>query len=58
MVKLSIPEQAHIHVEQCSVCHGVFFDAGEFTDYQEFTVGERVRLFFSTFRKKGKGGRG
>jgi Zn-finger nucleic acid-binding protein len=52
MVKLSIPEQPHIHVEQCSICGGVFFDAGEFTDYQHFTLAERIKLFFSTFRKK------
>lgn len=52
MVKMVIPEQPHIQIEQCGVCHGAFFDAGEFTDYSEFTLGERVKLFFSTFRKR------
>ena len=51
MIKISIPEQPHIHIEQCSVCGGAFFDAGEFTDYQHFTLGERIKLFFSTFKK-------
>jgi len=51
MVKMVVPEQPHIQIEQCGVCHGAFFDAGEFTDYAEFTLGERIKLFFSTFRK-------
>src|SRR5947209_2560949 len=52
MVKLAIPEQPHIQIEQCAVCHGAFFDAGEFTDYTHFTLAERVKLIFSTFKKK------
>jgi Zn-finger nucleic acid-binding protein len=32
--------QPHIHFESCTVCHGSFFDAGEFRDYKEHTVSE------------------
>lgn len=52
MVALSIPEQPHIQIEQCSVCGGAFFDAGEFTNYQNFTIVERIRFFFSSFVQK------
>ena len=52
MVAMVIPEQPHIQIEQCSVCGGAFFDAGEFTDYQNFTLGERIKMFFSTFTQK------
>jgi Zn-finger nucleic acid-binding protein len=52
MIKIAIPEQPHIHVEQCAICCGTFFDAGEFTDFQNFTLNERVKFFFSTFKKK------
>jgi hypothetical protein len=38
--------QPHIHFESCTVCYGVFFDAGEFRDYKEQTLGESIgRLF-------------
>jgi Zn-finger nucleic acid-binding protein len=52
MVKMCVPEQPHIQIEQCAVCYGAFFDAGEFTDYKNFTLGERIKLLFSTFKKK------
>lgn len=52
MIKIADPQQPHIHVEQCAVCNGTFFDAGEFTDFQNFTLRERVKFYFSTFRKK------
>lgn len=28
-------DQPHIWYETCDLCHGLFFDAGEFRDYQE-----------------------
>jgi Zn-finger nucleic acid-binding protein len=31
-------KQPHIWYESCPQCYGVFFDAGEFTDYQEETI--------------------
>jgi Zn-finger nucleic acid-binding protein len=52
MLAMAVPGQGHIHYEQCPVCAGAFFDAGEFADYQELTVVERVKRFFSTFKKR------
>ena len=51
MLAMAVPGQAHIQFEQCPICAGTFFDAGEFTDYKELTLIERVKMFFSTFRK-------
>ncbi len=33
--------QPHIWFESCSVCHGAYFDAGEFRDLKELTFLER-----------------
>jgi len=41
--------QAHIHFERCPECKGVYFDAGEFRDYKELTIGE---FFKSLFNRK------
>ena len=35
--------QPDIWVECCPVCHGTFFDAGEFTDLREHPVGKLLR---------------
>ena len=51
MLSLAVPGQGHIHFEQCPVCAGAFFDAGEFADYEELTLVERVKRFFSTFKR-------
>ena len=40
MIRMVDHRQPHIHYESCTVCHGVFFDAGEFRDYKEQTVSE------------------
>ena len=40
MIRMVDHRQPHIHYESCTVCHGVFFDAGEFRDYKEQTVAE------------------
>ncbi len=37
MTKLVDAKQSHIWYESCPVCYGVFFDAGEFTDYKKET---------------------
>lgn len=39
--------QTHIRYESCTVCGGVFLDAGELRDLSEFTLGERLRSIFS-----------
>lgn len=43
MVRMVDADQPHIWVESCPVCHGTFFDAGEFTDFKEYTIPELVR---------------
>ena len=43
LIRMTDHAQPHIHFESCTVCHGVFFDAGEFRDYKEQTVGEWFR---------------
>ena len=36
-------EQPHVWYESCPVCHGKFFDAGEFRDVSEHTLGDWIR---------------
>ena len=40
MIPMTDPKQPHIHFEGCKVCYGTFFDAGEFKDYKEETLGD------------------
>ena len=42
MEKVSDPTQPHIWYERCSN-HGLFFDAGEFTDYKYETLLDKFR---------------
>lgn len=51
-VKFTFPEQPHIHLEKCSSCGGIFADAGEFSDWKEFTLAERFRHFMRRFKSK------
>jgi Zn-finger nucleic acid-binding protein len=39
MVRMIDPGQPDLWVESCPVCHGTFFDAGEFTAFKEHTIG-------------------
>jgi Zn-finger nucleic acid-binding protein len=43
LIRMVDHRQPHIHFESCTVCHGTFFDAGEFRDYKEHAVGEWFR---------------
>lgn len=43
MIDMVVATQPHIRYESCGVCHGVYFDAGEFRDFREETFGETVR---------------
>jgi Zn-finger nucleic acid-binding protein len=45
--------QPHIHYEVCPKGHGVFFDAGEFKDFKEETLGDFFKDL-SWVRKKKK----
>lgn len=38
--------QNHVEFESCTVCGGIFFDAGELSDLSEFTLRERLHRFF------------
>ena len=46
MEKVSDPKQSHIWYETC-VEHGIFMDAGEFTDYKYETLVDKFRDFIS-----------
>ena len=43
LIRMVDHAQPHIHFESCTVCHGSFFDAGEFRDFKEHTVSEWFR---------------
>ncbi len=50
LVKLFMHDQTHIKYEQCATCGGVFLDAGEFTDFKQMTVAEKVKRVLVPFR--------
>lgn len=50
MDKLSDPVQSHIQYEACAE-HGMYFDAGEFTDYKYETLMDIFRDFVFAIRK-------
>ncbi len=43
MTRIADVRQPHLRYESCPVCHGVFFDAGEFRDYKQETILEWFR---------------
>lgn len=51
MNNLSDPQQEHILYEACEE-HGMYFDAGEFTDYKYETLTDIFRDFVFRLRKK------
>ncbi len=50
MIRMTDHQQPHIGFESCTVCYGVFFDAGEFRDYKEQNIRESVGWLFSRRR--------
>ena len=50
MIPMIDRNQHHIWYEACTVCYGVFFDAGEFTDYKDETVLDFFRDLFAKER--------
>lgn len=50
LIAMSDHRQPHLKFESCTVCYGVFFDAGEFRDYKEVTLVETVRRLFGRDR--------
>ena len=51
MTPLSDPKQKHIQYEACAD-HGMYFDAGEFTDYKYETLMDTFRDFIFALRKR------
>jgi uncharacterized protein len=43
MIRMVDAARPQIWVESCPVCRGTFFDAGEFTDFKEDTIGGLLR---------------
>jgi len=43
MNKVADPKQPHIGYESCPSCEGMFFDAGEFSDWKHETFWDKIR---------------
>ena len=46
MERVSHKSQSHIVIEACAAGHGVFFDAGEWKDFKERTLGDLFKKIF------------
>ena len=51
MIRMVDAGQPHIWYEGCTRCYGLFFDAGEFTDYKEENILDLVRDLLARERK-------
>jgi len=51
MLRMVVNDQPHIWYEACPICHGTYFDAGEFTDFKAETFMDRVRSVFHKERQ-------
>ena len=51
LVRMVDLKQPHIWYESCSVCGGLFFDAGEFRDYKQSTLGDFFKDLFARERR-------
>ena len=51
MLRMVVNDQPHIWYEACPVCHGTYFDAGEFKDFKAETFMDIVRSVFSRERQ-------
>lgn len=51
MIRMVDPRQSHIWYEACSVCNGIFFDAGEYSDFKDFTLLDFFKSIKSMERK-------
>jgi len=38
MIRMVDRKQPHVWYESCAICHGAFFDAGEFIDFKDFDI--------------------
>ncbi len=46
LINMVVAAQPHISYEACVICYGVYFDAGEFTDFREETFAESWKSLF------------
>lgn len=51
MIRMVDCRQPHIWYEACSICNGVFFDAGEFKDFKEYTLSDFFKDLMAQERK-------
>ena len=51
MIPMVDARQPHIWYESCPVCYGIFFDAGEFSDWKEETIMDFFRDLLASPRK-------
>jgi Zn-finger nucleic acid-binding protein len=51
MIRMVDIKQHHIWYESCGVCHGKWFDAGEFKDLQEKSILDYFRDMFTSERE-------
>jgi len=51
MIRMVDAGQPHIWYEGCTICYGLFFDAGEFTDYKEENLMDFIADMLSKERK-------
>lgn len=52
MTRLTDPEQPHIWMETCPICHQIFLDAGEYTDLKHHTFADLFKYFLKGKRFK------
>ena len=51
MIKMVDRDHHHIWYEGCTSCYGVYFDAGEFTDYKHETFLDNIKDLFTPERE-------
>lgn len=51
MIRMVDNRNPHIWYESCAVCYGVYFDAGEFTDFKKFSLGSFLKGLRAKERK-------
>ena len=51
MIRMVDVDQHHIDYEACTVCYGIFLDAGEFKDLKDFTISEYLKGLFASRKK-------
>jgi len=50
LIRMVDPKQSHIWFESCPTCYGRFFDAGEFRDLAQHTLGDFFKGLFAKAR--------